>query len=643
MSTFCIQEFTDWLRRTFPGWRTERCGTRLGWIEEAIPALLMEEAAPVESESALVVFRSPEAWRLSWIRRDAKGAMRRTSIPGAALPTALFPQRGDARQRLERAFDRRRWWRREVGGRTPEEIMARIDAGEGICEPDDGEEWLALDPSIPAALLEQDGRARRSAGVYYTPPALAAELARKAVDHLIAEYDSAREQDAALASASVLEMAVGAGGLLVAWVREVARRRYRLAETWGEVRELPALKRAAAERVYGVDPDAAALAIARWRLRREAGAEGQLCQADFLESGGWARRKFQVIIGNPPWGAEPDRRHREALKQRYPQLPALAPDRALAFVCRALELLQPEGILAALLPGAWLQTGSAEGFRRWLLERDVRELVEYGDGAFSGAVVESLLMITRQAAARASERRMLWLDDPRARIRPRVSASEAEQVMRLRQAHPAFGDLCTIRWGIKPYQVGRGVPKQTREIVAQRPFHADAPQGPEWKPLIVGGDVDRYRVTFHHTRYLRYGPWLMYPSDEALMMGPKLLLRQTCDTLRCAYDDSGLYAQNSLFLLHSTTLPLHYLLALINSRLLGSLYRMLNPQQGKIFAEIRPDIIRMLPIARGTAGEEEELATLAREVTRRAGRETAALEAEIDRRVEALYRVGDAG
>ena len=159
-----------------------------------------------------------------------------------------------------------------------------------------------------------------------------------------------------------------------------------------------------------------------------------------------------------------------------------------------------------------------------------------------------------------------------------------------------FNDLCSITWGIKPYQIGHGVPPQTKEMLEGRIYHAQEKLGANWKPLLVGSNVNRYQIHFPGDQFIKYGKWLMYPSNEALMTGQKIFMRQTSDKLRCCYDDAGFYCQNSVFIVHSKILPLKLLLALLNSTLLGFVYKLKNPQTGKVFAEVKPSVIKELPI-----------------------------------------------
>ena len=88
----------------------------------------------------------------------------------------------------------------------------------------------------------------------------------------------------------------------------------------------------------------------------------------------------------------------------------------------------------------------------------------------------------------------------------------------------------------------------------------------------------------------------MYASNEKLMIGPKILMRQTSDRLRCCFDDESHYCQNSVFIVHSEVISLHFLLGLLNSKLWDFIYTNNNPQKGKVFAEVKPSVIKNMPV-----------------------------------------------
>jgi hypothetical protein len=89
----------------------------------------------------------------------------------------------------------------------------------------------------------------------------------------------------------------------------------------------------------------------------------------------------------------------------------------------------------------------------------------------------------------------------------------------------------------------------------------------------------------------------MYSSNEDKILSEKLLLRRTSHDLRVVFDSQKFYPQNSLFIITSSY-KLKYILCLFNSRLFDFIYKSKCPQVGKVFAEVKPSIIKTLPIAK---------------------------------------------
>lgn len=322
---------------------------------------------------------------------------------------------------------------------------------------------------------------------------------------------------------------------------------------------------------------------------------------------------FDCVIGNPPWGAEFREDERSYLVNRYPAIPTKTKDSYLYFVVKAIDTLRVAGILGFIIPNTWLLINNAKDFRRELLSWHVHEIIDHGDGVFKDAVVESATVILTKSRDADGQCRAVrirkgetvvdhiiekrsWLEDEFYRIIVDLDKNAQQLLKKLRKQSGTFEQLCTITWGIKPYQVGYGDPPQTREMLENRIYHSDKPKGKDWKPLLVGSDVNRYSLRFPGNQFIKYGKWLMYPSNESLMQQPKILMRQTSDILRACYDDNGYYCQNSVFIVHSNEVNLKYLLGLLNSKLLGFVYKLGNPQIGKVFAEIKPSVMKQLPI-----------------------------------------------
>jgi len=321
---------------------------------------------------------------------------------------------------------------------------------------------------------------------------------------------------------------------------------------------------------------------------------------------------FDAVIGNPPWGAFFDEDERGFLSKKYFLISRKTKDSYLYFILRALGLVKKNGFVGMIVPNTWLLVNNAVNFRRELLSLAVKQIIDHGDGVFKEATVESATLLLKKNKSNEKCRairikkghvisdqmldKKLWLDDEFCRIICDVNIDIKAILLKIDSLCIPFQRNCSICWGIKPYQEGYGHPPQTRDVINKRIYHSEKKLGNLWKPLLVGADIDRYIRIFGGNRFIKYGDWLMYPSNERLMIGPKILMRQTSDILRTCYDEKGFYCQNSVFIVHSNEINQLYLMALLNSKLLNFVYKMKNPQIGKVFPEIKPSVIKQLPI-----------------------------------------------
>ncbi|RYY39751.1 MAG: endonuclease [Chitinophagaceae bacterium] len=321
---------------------------------------------------------------------------------------------------------------------------------------------------------------------------------------------------------------------------------------------------------------------------------------------------FDSIVGNPPWGAEFDSYSKKYLLTLFPWINTKVKDSYSFFVSKALKLLSTGGQLGYITPNTWLLINTAVDFRREILKKDIKEIIDYGDGVFKDATVESCTVILRNRKIEKNVIQVkrikknilvfengvdvrLWEKDELCRIILELNPAIQKLKEKCYLNTNSFAVDSEIIWGIKPYQVGYGEPPQTKKILEERSYHSEHKIGKEWKPLLVGSNVNRYELDTTKIQYIKYGKWLMYPSNESKMLGRKILLRQTSDKIRAIIDDKQYYCQNSVFII-TTKLDYHYILGLLNSKLFNFLYKLLNPQQGKVFAEIKPSVIKSLPV-----------------------------------------------
>jgi len=150
-----------------------------------------------------------------------------------------------------------------------------------------------------------------------------------------------------------------------------------------------------------------------------------------------------------------------------------------------------------------------------------------------------------------------------------------------------------INVGIKPYQIGKGTPPQSKRIVDERPFDSTTKLDSTYRPYLRGSDIDRFSIAPLEPRFIKYGPWLAEPRPAANFDAPeKIVMRQTGDSLVAALDNKQYLCLNNMHaLVPKEKLPrIQYLLALINSKLLNWCHRSLQNQP--VGVESKPATLR---------------------------------------------------
>jgi adenine-specific DNA methylase len=210
--------------------------------------------------------------------------------------------------------------------------------------------------------------AQKHFGRYYTPPDVAASLARWAIDG---------------SACRVLDPSYGTCHFLVGALNVFA--------------ELGVDD--AAQSVYGVDLD-----VNGWHNSRELRAMGvpvaNLIEADFFDcEPGTLGPKFPAVVGNPPYirhhrySAESAIKIRRCIDQLGTQLSGRA-DMWAAFIMWATAFLADGGRMAFVLPGAVLQADYAEGVWKFLMPRFSRiTTVRMDERLFPDASAETVLLL----------------------------------------------------------------------------------------------------------------------------------------------------------------------------------------------------------------------------------------------------------
>jgi len=216
-----------------------------------------------------------------------------------------------------------------------------------------------------------ESKAVTRGGAHFTP----APLARSIAENSLAQIDSLRTRQ----ELTVLDPACGSGAFLQEAVRSLRRMGY-----MGRLR------------LVGRDISPAAIAMAKFVVNHtvadwspSGGVAVDLETADSLDA---PLPAADVIVMNPPfmaWSAL-DPRQRDQVRAVLGARQQGRADLSMAFVTRALDVLNDGGVLGVLLPASLLTLQAAQEWRRDILERgDLRLLASLGEyGLFAHALVQ---------------------------------------------------------------------------------------------------------------------------------------------------------------------------------------------------------------------------------------------------------------
>ncbi len=365
---------------------------------------------------------------------------------------------------------------------------------------------------------------------------------------------------------------------------------------------------------------------------------------------------FDVVLGNPPWGADFDAEERHYLAENHARVVERMVDSYIYFIDRAILLLKKDGLLGFIIPSTLLNQVDAKPLRALLLQRGMSHLISLGQGIFgpkplntstifisearSGKEALSLRdlsglpiserqsQLTNVIEHRWDEWAHLVRKDPHFTFF--VSNWDAASVLnRLRERLPVFLDALTgtIQRGVSPDVVEAHVLNSTDR-------RANRIEGALLKRSLSGSQIKRYRPwksdqyilyttretlidTFPNAlKYLRQfkrsntckeakskkHPWwsLHRPRDPNIFISPKFIGLTTVKTIELVFDEKeSLFVTDAMYVF---TLKPGYdpwaALAVLQSRLFLFLYRVSNLGESRVIPQVKAAKLQTLPLPR---------------------------------------------
>jgi adenine-specific DNA-methyltransferase len=325
---------------------------------------------------------------------------------------------------------------------------------------------------------------------------------------------------------------------------------------------------------------------------------------------------FDIVIGNPPYVKVTDTEifnyfQTKYLHQDYQQ------DLYLLFLERYSHLLVKGGLLGIIIPNTWLQSIKFRNIRKYLITNYFWDKILHNKDRVFEAIVDTHVLIfqknkilkNKDVIIDVSQKKDISnyqtinqyeLPDDGDVINIISKEEDKKLFEKIKNKSTFIVRECFSNVGVKPFQVGKGIPKQTRQVVDNKPFVAEGvnkPKGKDWLPLLRGSLINRYTNFWDNNSWIQYGEWLAEPRKlDVFEASEKIVVRQTGDSIIATVIGPNIICRNNLHVIISNELNHKFLLGVINSKLTNFYYHQINPEVGEALAEVKKTHVEQLPI-----------------------------------------------
>ena len=331
---------------------------------------------------------------------------------------------------------------------------------------------------------------------------------------------------------------------------------------------------------------------------------------------------FDAVVGNPPYGAEFSEVVSSYLTQKFPNQNYQL-DSYLLFLEQTLKiLLGKDGLFGMIIPNPWLTNLFQKKLRQFVLDNSmVNQIVHFRTSVFPKVTVDTEIVLlkmaklTRNSIAKAiivkeniqlltgehysiDHNQRKWIELDGEPINIFLTKEDEALIKKMSQDVLPLETYFKINVGIKPYQVGKGKPKQTRQDVEERVFDSNIKLNSKYRRILRGRDINKYIIAPVEDKFIKYGDWLAEPRPDANFEAPfKIFVRQTGDSLIAALDSGQNLCMNNMHVVVPLKdVAVSFYLGIINSKLLNWYYQTINPEKGEALAEVKKTHLANLPM-----------------------------------------------
>ena len=390
--------------------------------------------------------------------------------------------------------------------------------------------------------------------------------------------------------------------------------------------------------LYGVDINEDAVEIAKLSLWLRTAQKGRMltnlsdkivCANSLLEMP-FAENSFDVVIGNPPYGANFDTKDKKIIAQMYSEIYKGKFDSYHFFTYLGIKLLKENGLLGYIIPDTWTVLQQTEKLREFILKYFIESIEKYKFNVFEDANIDTLSIIIKNVAQVNEMVQINQVDKNYNKTSQFVSQMRflnsngfvfnyvsnevtVKLIEKIRKDKLQIKDYCEWSQGLVPYSREC----QSEEVVANRLYHSNKQEDDTYKKEIDGKDISKYELEWNGKSWISYGKWLHRPRDQKYFTMPRLLVQRIRNPklkirIVATYTDEEYYnnpALSNFISKNNNSNELKYILSILNSKMINWVYA-----NSFNDVNIKPTDLELLPIPKITEAEQQPFIELVDEI-----------------------------
>lgn len=377
---------------------------------------------------------------------------------------------------------------------------------------------------------------------------------------------------------------------------------------------------------------------------------------------------FDIVIGNPPYGANIDDLI-QVYEKLYPETSHGYKDIYKYFYDFSFSICAENGIVCFITPNTFLRQPRYGDLRRILLKTTIMQIIDLGENIFVDAVVPVAICLSKNFEAvnnttlfadltasitvqNAKEQlnqlkldnivQQYWMETRNNSFIGKYeklseTTVELDSILRFKDA------------GINYQRVKVGLSQKGKSDLSSRLLYVGKKESEIDVEYWKGVDINSFSIAEHTSRYcrtnisLREGERVIL-NEDYFCICPKLIWRQTAPYPICAIDYRGIWFGRSIQAglikaEYTSIISYEYLCGLLNSDYMRKIYEQNVKEGGRVFPQVKLEKLKPLPIVIPTPEQKKVIEDLVKQIIalKRENRNTDDIEQRLNKFINELY------